>query len=77
LYSEYFPKFVKLSFLAHIPVIITMLLLIGVFVATEVATAHAHALESRHTHQSENHEHRWLGLIFGGWCRVDRLRSRK
>lgn len=36
LYSEYFPKFVKLSFLAHIPVIISTLLLIGVFVATEV-----------------------------------------
>src|SRR5688572_2547678 len=36
LYSEYFPKFVKLSFLAHIPVIITTLLLIGVFVVTEV-----------------------------------------
>ncbi len=29
LYSEYFPKFVKLSFLAHIPVIVTTLLLIG------------------------------------------------
>ena len=36
LYSEYFPKFVKLSFLAHIPVIVTTLLLIGVFVAMEV-----------------------------------------
>src|SRR6185503_9130658 len=35
LYSEYFPKFVKLSFLAHIPVIVTTLLLIGVFVAME------------------------------------------
>ena len=35
LYSEYFPKFVKLSILAHIPVIITTLLLIGVFVVTE------------------------------------------
>lgn len=36
LYSEYFPKFVKLSFLAHIPVILTTLLLIGVFIAAEV-----------------------------------------
>jgi serine/threonine protein kinase len=30
LYSEYFPKFLKLSFLAHIPVIITIFLLIGI-----------------------------------------------
>jgi serine/threonine protein kinase len=29
LYSEYFPKFLKLSFLAHIPVIVTTLLMIG------------------------------------------------
>ena len=36
LYSEYFPKFVKLSFLAHIPVLITTLLLMGVFVVTDV-----------------------------------------
>jgi hypothetical protein len=36
LYSEYFPKFVKLSFLAHIPVIITTLLLLGTFIAIEV-----------------------------------------
>jgi serine/threonine protein kinase len=33
LYSEYFPKFVKLSFLAQLPVIITSFLLIGVFIA--------------------------------------------
>ena len=33
LYSEYFPKFIKLSFIAHLPVIITSLLLIGLFVA--------------------------------------------
>jgi len=33
LYSEYFPKFLKLSFLAHIPVIVTTALLIGVLVA--------------------------------------------
>jgi serine/threonine protein kinase len=33
LYSEYFPKFVKLSFIAHIPVIITTILLAGLFVA--------------------------------------------
>lgn len=33
LYSEYFPKFVKLSFLAHVPVIITSILISGLFVA--------------------------------------------
>jgi serine/threonine protein kinase len=33
LYSEYFPKFLKLSFLANIPYIITTILLIGIFVA--------------------------------------------
>ncbi len=33
LYSEYFPKFIKLSFLANIPVIVTTFLLIGVFIA--------------------------------------------
>jgi serine/threonine protein kinase len=33
LYSEYFPKFVKLSFIAHIPVIITTILLIAVSIA--------------------------------------------
>ena len=33
LYSEYFPKFVRLSFIAHIPFIITTILLMGVFVA--------------------------------------------
>jgi serine/threonine protein kinase len=32
LYSEYFPKFVKLSLLAHIPVIISTILLIGLFI---------------------------------------------
>lgn len=32
LYSEYFPKFLKLSLIAHTPVIITNLLLIGLFV---------------------------------------------
>jgi serine/threonine protein kinase len=31
LYSEYFPKFIKLSLIAHIPMIITSLLLIGAF----------------------------------------------
>jgi hypothetical protein len=36
LYSEYFPKFLKLSFLAHIPVIVSTLLLIGIFIAAEV-----------------------------------------
>ncbi len=33
LYSEYFPKFLKLSALAHIPVIISSVLLIALFVA--------------------------------------------
>jgi serine/threonine protein kinase len=33
LYSEYFPKFVKLSAIAHIPVFVTTLLLIGILVA--------------------------------------------
>jgi len=33
LYSEYFPKFVKLSFIAHIPVIVTTVLLIAVSIA--------------------------------------------
>ena len=32
LYSEYFPKFVKLSFIAHIPFIITTILIIAAFV---------------------------------------------
>jgi serine/threonine protein kinase len=32
LYSEYFPKFVKLSLLAHLPVIVTTILLVGVMV---------------------------------------------
>ena len=36
LYSEYFPKFVKLSFLAHIPVIVTTILLIGVLIADDM-----------------------------------------
>ena len=33
LYSEYFPKFVKLSFIAHLPVIITTILLTAVLIA--------------------------------------------
>jgi len=33
LYSEYFPKFVKLSFIAHIPVIVTTVLMIGLIIA--------------------------------------------
>jgi hypothetical protein len=36
LYSEYFPKFLKLSLLAHIPVFVTTLLLIGVFIVADV-----------------------------------------
>ena len=32
LYSEYFPKFLKLSFLAHIPVIVTSVLLSGMLI---------------------------------------------
>ena len=33
LYSEYFPKFVKLSFIAHVPVIITSILFSGLLIA--------------------------------------------
>jgi serine/threonine protein kinase len=33
LYSEYFPKFLKLSLIAHLPVIVTTILLIGVLIA--------------------------------------------
>ena len=33
LYSEYFPKFLKLSLIAHAPVIVTNILLIGIFIA--------------------------------------------
>jgi serine/threonine protein kinase len=33
LYSEYFPKFVKLSFIAHLPVIVTSILITGLFIA--------------------------------------------
>jgi len=36
LYSEYFPKFVKLSFLAHIPVIVTSILLSGMLILDHV-----------------------------------------
>lgn len=35
LYSEYFPKFLKLSLIAHIPVILTTLLLIGFEIAED------------------------------------------
>ena len=33
LYSEYFPKFIKLSFIAHLPVIVTTILLTGLMIA--------------------------------------------
>ena len=36
LYSEYFPKFLKLSFLAHIPVIVTSILLCGMLILDHV-----------------------------------------
>jgi serine/threonine protein kinase len=36
LYADYFPKFVKLSLIAHIPVIITTLLLSGLFIVDKV-----------------------------------------
>ena len=32
LYSDYFPKFIKLSFMAHLPVIATTILMIGLFI---------------------------------------------
>jgi hypothetical protein len=35
LYSEYFPKFIKLSFIAHLPVIVTTILMTGLIVAAE------------------------------------------
>jgi len=35
LYSEYFPKFLKLSFLAHLPVIVITLLMVGMTVAED------------------------------------------
>jgi serine/threonine protein kinase len=37
LYSEYFPKFLKLSLIAHAPVIITNMLLIGTFILAKYA----------------------------------------
>jgi serine/threonine protein kinase len=36
LYVEYFPKFVKLSFIAHIPVIIAAILMSGLFIADKL-----------------------------------------
>ncbi|HEU4768028.1 MAG TPA: protein kinase [Pyrinomonadaceae bacterium] len=36
LYSEYFPKFVKLSLIAHIPVFVTTLMMTGAFVLDEM-----------------------------------------
>ena len=33
LYSDYFPKFIKLSFMAHLPVIATTILMMGLFIA--------------------------------------------
>jgi len=46
LYSEYFPKFLKLSFLAHIPVIIVSILMSGLFIAEKYSppTGTAHIL---------------------------------
>ena len=32
LYSEYFPKFLKLSFLAHIPVIVVSIVMSAIFI---------------------------------------------
>jgi serine/threonine protein kinase len=37
LYSEYFPKFVKLSFIAHVPVIVTSILMSTLLVANQYA----------------------------------------
>jgi hypothetical protein len=36
LYSEYFPKFLKLSLIAHVPVIVTSILMTGLFIADKV-----------------------------------------
>src|SRR5689334_11305852 len=40
LYSEYFPKFVKLSFIAHVPVIITSILMSALLVTDHFAHPH-------------------------------------
>jgi hypothetical protein len=37
LYSEYFPKFLKLSLIAHIPVIVVSILMSGLFIAERFA----------------------------------------
>ncbi len=39
LYSEYFPKFLKLSFIAHIPVIVTTILMSGSYACTSLSAA--------------------------------------
>lgn len=38
LYADYFPKFVKLSFIAHIPVIIAAILMSGLFILDKVVS---------------------------------------
>jgi serine/threonine protein kinase len=40
LYSEYFPKFAKLSLIAHLPVIVTTILLAGLMIADKYLTPH-------------------------------------
>jgi serine/threonine protein kinase len=45
LYSEYFPKFLRLSFIAHLPVIVVTLLIIGLELAEDTLTHRGMALK--------------------------------
>ena len=45
LYSEYFPKFVKLSFIAHVPAIVSTFLMVGLLVTDHFA--HPHSLAAK------------------------------
>jgi serine/threonine protein kinase len=45
LYSEYFPKFLRLSFIAHLPVIVVTLLIIGLELAEDSLTHRGTALK--------------------------------
>ena len=45
LYSEYFPKFVKLSFIAHVPAIVATILMVGLLLTDHFA--HPHTLATK------------------------------
>ncbi|MFN2516185.1 MAG: protein kinase, partial [Pyrinomonadaceae bacterium] len=45
LYSEYFPKFLRLSFIAHLPVIVVTILLIGLELAQDALTHRGTAMK--------------------------------